>query len=270
MKSRTLSIFFLLFVILIGCSKENSVNGHWHIYAERDFPNEFATIDINDTVATWDKLRSGDWLKSKIDTENKIIVLPQIEIYTKYKFYLKNDTLVLTELGRERMLYGLKREKPCRFEMDYFASLMVDINLPTINNSMYKRAEVGNLNFELFIGRPKIELKELYGDSLRLEVWSRFIDLDKLEISNMKHDLKVHEEKRPNINTLIFTDKDVPMNRLSEIIKRQRTVNNRKIFLAGKQKEDLNQQTKLSYFLIDGELIYNRGDSVEDWIKEKK
>lgn len=271
MKNKLLYITIVVLLCNLNCYKEGNINGHWHIFTERGFPNEFPTLDIIDTISIWEKVRYGDWMKSIVDKGRKTIVLPPMGIYTIYEYDLKNDTLFLVEKGGDRNLYGIKRKPDeCYLETDYFASFMLDINLPKIGNKLEDKKMINGLDLHLVIGKPKRDVKYLYGDSIRVEGNNGFVDLEEFELMNMKHDIKVSKKHLGKINTLIFADKNVPMSRLLSIVEKQRSVNNRNIFLVGKRDYKSRQKKDFTYLLLEKGTRFTAGETIENWIERGK
>lgn len=265
MKDKFLTIIIILF-INIGCEMESNINGHWHIVNERGFPHEFATLDINDTVSLWGKVRYDDWIRSIIDKEKKIITLPLLEIYTEYLYSVINDTLILKEKKGETILFGIKKYK-CSLESDYFASNMVDINLPIINDTMINHKDISAMSLHLLLGNPKEIIRNIYGDSTRLECHNEFVELEELELANMKHDIKVQKRYQDKISTLIYVDKYVSMKKLGKLVDKQRNINDRKIFLVGKRKNNSKTKNDLTFMPLERTLMIEKYENVEAWIK---
>lgn len=267
------SLLLLIVAVLInyGCMKEPSVsvNGHWHIISTKGYPNELATLDINDTISIWEKVRYEDSMKSIVDTERKIIARPPMEIYTEYQYKLKNDTLVLEEKNGETILFGIKKNN-CGLETDYFASFMLDISLPIIKNTPINQKDISWMSFQLLIGNPKEIIRNIYGDSTRLETYNGFIKLEELKLFNMKHDIKLSKQQQDKISTLIFADKNVMMKELKAVIAQQKSINNRRIFLVGKREKNSTLKKDFTFMPIEQEVVFKENENLESWLNKKR
>jgi len=85
----------------------------------------------------------------------------------------------------------------------------------------------------------------------------------------LKHDIKISESQRENLNTIIFADTKVPMQKLNKVIKLQRSINSRKIYLVGKATENAEEKEDLRFLLLEEEIIYKKEETVSDWIRSK-
>lgn len=269
MRDKLFRILILILLINSGCEKSGNINGHWHIVNEQGFPNEFATLDIDDTISLWGKVRYADGMRSIIDKEKKIITLPPIETNTEYLYKLVNDTLVLMEKNGGEVLYGIKKDK-CSLESDFFASDMVDIDLPIFNKSIRNQKDISGMSLYLLLGKPKKIIKHLYGDSIRLAVHNGFKEMEDLEFINIKHDLSIPEKYRDQISTLVFADKGVSMAKLKELVEKQRGINDRKIFLVGKLKNNSKTKNELIFMPFERNIIFDNNEGLEAWVKKKR
>lgn len=152
--------------------------------------------------------------------------------------------------------------------MDYFYDNIIDLNLPIFENA--SDINIG-LNLCLFLGNPKIIGKDIYGDSIVLTNYDKIVspNFRDLQLTNLKHDIKISESQRENLNTIIFADTKVPMQKLNKVIKLQRSINSRKIYLVGKATENAEEKEDLRFLLLEEEIIYKKEETVSDWIRSK-
>jgi len=262
-----------MFFILLGCTSNTpNLDGHWHLTHESGYPPEYGTIDISDTIIIWSQRENGDYYQSKVDKINKKLFHSFLYIPFEYNYKIRKDSLWLRLEGEEKYkIFGVKVTSDCSLETDYFYNNIIDLNLPSIKKSSEMDRNYFGVNFRLYLGKPKLFVKTTNGDSISLATAEKVVSLNykELQLTNMKHDIKLPLNRREGISTLIFADSNVPMQKLDKSVTLQRLINSRKIFLVGKSLNEKGEE-QLSFLLLEEEFTYDKNDTVNDWLKLKE
>lgn len=98
-----------------------------------------------------------------------------------------------------------------------------------------------------------------------IETSSRIIDIENLSIENEKHDIRIEESKRSTISTILSVDKDTPMELVISVLDKQKSINNRDIYLVGKSQSQ-NKKPEVCYLLLGNHNNFESQGSVQDWL----
>ncbi len=256
----------LILLCLSACKNEPKLNGHWHLYDSSGDPVEMGTIDLIDSIGFFGKTRFEDRMKLSVDYSNKIITLHHLDIGGDYPFTSVGDTLKLGDV-----FYGIKTEdQSCHFETDYFAPSKLAIKLPLIKTTSDTESLSAIAGLDVFMGKPKLELAEKYGDSTRIEIGYRLIELTELEKENWKHRVKLNEKIRDKIYTKLFVHPDTKMGEIMKFVSKQRAINDGEIYLIGKGFHTIKHSAYFRFFPLEEIIVFDPEETLERWLKRRE
>ncbi|MEO1625920.1 MAG: hypothetical protein AAFV25_12245 [Bacteroidota bacterium] len=259
--------YLLILLLILACEEPERLDGRWHLYNLNDSPSAFTLLDIEDTVAIWGRGAGGSGISMKVDKDKKFIQPSIPELSSAFAYQVRGDSLILRDPFANQLVIGVRGDQDSRrFETEYFAEQLVDIQLPELPDTTHDPDQMGRMNFILFVGKPKEGLQVKYGDTVRIESSRGLISLSTLWLSNEKHDVKIPEKLRSGIRTLIFADENVSMSHLSRLVAIQQSINDRDIFLVGKRKLDAGEEVQVGYVLLEEQMVFAQTDRVKDWI----
>lgn len=264
-------VFALIIFATIGCSKEEiDLNGHWHLYKPNGTPYNYTTLDINDSIAIIDKnkFNSYNCQINYNDKKDRIEIIN--DIYFSFYFKIKGDTLLSFDDNGNKVIIGVKpKTEKCTIESDFFATEMVSISLPIMDQQ--KTIKPPNPNYEVgfFVGKPKSSIQGQYGDKTKLESSTGFIEIDKINLTNAQLEAKIPQTYQDKIYAVFFVDKQTSTNYFQKILDKQKEIIGRDIYIAGKLDEVTNDKSNIVLLKIDSTKSIEPDMSIDDWLKMK-
>jgi len=221
------NFIIIILVFSIGCSKTNSLIGHWHLSRVLDEPKErrevmFSSLDIiNDTLLYIGRNSIYGLTIGKLNNKTNRFVFPGDCGSLDFKYKFNNNSIYLENHLGEKYI-GNKCDGDCCDKIeDYQRNLKLNIEIP-INNNL-KPIKIDPLKFYriniecIFLGFRKAKSKNDI-DSLILEISGELKELNNLESWIVMQNSKYPKNQRKYINWIIYADKNVSISELNLIL----------------------------------------------------
>ncbi len=251
MKNKINHIFFISFIIFIGCNNSSKIEGHWHFKSE--IPNSgYWTLDLinqNDSIAYSNKYTFTPYSIIHSVKEKELITgdcggLFNYKVdFNGKKIYLKNAQNYGDYIGEKHILNS------SHILEDYLKDLLIKITFPRIANPKinFITFEQESLIENIIIGKPKYSKDVFFKDEYRIQVRNKFIDINNFDefIESVKE--KYLDKELKHLKFRFISDENTPVNLIKFILKKLKNHNFEKNYLTYLKRETKKTEEIFEY-----------------------
>lgn len=279
-----ISLVLLTTLLLVGCTQDDSLDGHWHMIdlKERNISFEkdlyHGTFDYPETnedgenYGIWDKgIGNSSGMLSHV-YKNEIIVAP-LCFGGNYTFNIENDSLKIFDSENEMIHIGYECSNHCCNKLKEFflhVNLEIDLAIDKDTSKSIRWTEVPNLLANLFIGKSNYP-GDISLNSDRLASGSKYLAVSDIPLSIEKHKVKIPENKRDRFSIAIYPNASSNLKLFSKVVQKCNELGFPKVYIAMREETDLYKEMKVRYREIDSAIEINSDSemTIVEWLEKE-